>query len=248
MSWNEVLTSVRDHLESRVKDHFTGTFTIFVIATNWDVWVTLFFGSNDHTIRISEVKSCIEAVGYYYRFVFKPLGYTFAFRLGNLVFSNLSLALILVGKQVQNHLKKFFEENMYLSIEESNSQRKREFDLRKEMKRYVVDVERENNLLKDDTTKLAEKCEKERKRATNLSADIQLIGELKTANTKKLLEVTQLLQECINTPHIPRVVKVSIPYDLHPYVTTHLFTLRNTAKSITVESFESSGFEYYITF
>lgn len=138
MSWSEVLIGVKDHLEHRVKDHFTGTFTMFLILTNWDVWTAFIYSPNDYQSKISAVVTTVMIHKPSDRFIMFPIYCTLTYRVMVFGLSTVSYFVILLGKLVQNWLRVLFDSKTFLTIKASNDQRMREIKLKAEIESSII--------------------------------------------------------------------------------------------------------------
>lgn len=166
MSISEVVNDLKHHLDSRIKSPFTGAFSLGLILRNWDLLILIFSGNMAPLDRISSVTSkagFLDHAGLAFdRFIISPFIFTLIYFLVFPLLNALFLWLSLQTQRGMIAIRRKVEPGMYLSIEESNKQRKRERKFREEAQSYIVEKDKEIEEIQEELDKVTGNWESSR--------------------------------------------------------------------------------------
>lgn len=166
MSISEVVNDLKHHLDSRIKSPFTGAFSLGLLLRNWDLLILVFSGKMaplDRITSISTKAGFVDDAGIALdRFLISPFVFTLIYFLIFPLLNALFLWLSLQTQRGMIAIKRKVEPGMYLSIEESNKQRKRERKFREEAQSYIVEKDKEIEEIQEELDRITGNWESSR--------------------------------------------------------------------------------------
>lgn len=179
MSFTDVVTDLKHHLDNRIKSPFTGAFTLGLLIRNWDLLILTFTGTVAPIERVKQVlvHSGLETDAglVLNRFLVFPACFTLTYFLVFPLLNALFLWLSLQTQRLMLWVKYKVEPGMYLSIEESNKQRKRERKFRAEAQTYIVEKDKEIEAIQEELEKITGYWEASKFTSENLSNALPVI-------------------------------------------------------------------------